>query len=239
MNNLTLKLFLDNVSDVEHRYYEVQAVLGAYRARFRRNQLYGELVEAIDFHQLLHTVLTRRQNFLDRLPHIFSLDTSVPWSPQLVWTVYDQDDDYLKRVVELMEITLPNLERLIAEGTEVFDFVRDNIELHLFQSLNSYNDEGHLIVFEREVSRWRLYRYWLMLSSKASARYRTLNLRELTIASDGVITRPVEVVLRQFNRLFPELTQLPVYFCDVTLNFPFVETTLPVVKRMLMGALAA
>ncbi len=152
---------------------------------------------------------------------------------------YEEDDAYLRRVVELMELELPHVTKLAREGGTVFDFVQAHIHLAKLQGAPSHSTEGYLIVLHPRTPRWQLYRYAPSAHTMGGEPYRQLITKRLATARGGRVIQPVEFRRREFSRRFPELEELPTYFADVELNFPFKKTTLPVLKCMLLRALAA
>ncbi|HUI09689.1 MAG TPA: hypothetical protein VL221_05125, partial [Bacteroidota bacterium] len=66
-------------------------------------------------------------------------------------------------------------------------------------------------------------------------------LKTVVIGSlhEGAVKRPPEALKLEIMKSHPDLPNPATFRCDVDIDFPFVETLLPVAKRKLMACLAA
>lgn len=239
MGKLSPELLLAKVSDVESSFFRLMAVLRDYRQLFHHNYLYNELGEAASLHYYLNDIWGKRAAFLERLPHTFSVDRSIPWEPKLIYETYREDDAYLARVIELIELALPEIQKLIEEGARVFDFVQQHITVTELPGATPNRDVGYIIVFECEQRRWRLYNYSCTVLTSTKEPCRALTTKELKTVTDGAIARTLSARQWEFARQFPQLASSTAYFCEVKMDFPFNETTMPVIKRRLIKSIAA
>ncbi len=68
MDKLSPDAFFTKLDDVERRHWELQAMFRDCYSYFHANKLYPQFGRVVKLYRALQTVLTRRQQFLDRLP---------------------------------------------------------------------------------------------------------------------------------------------------------------------------
>jgi hypothetical protein len=138
-----------------------------------------------------------------------------------------------------MQLERPYVTKLASEGGRVFDFTQEQIKLSLLPGRVRRGSVGYLMVLRPVAPRWLLYRYSHSVQTVGSEVQHVLGLADLAVAEAGTLVQPVEVRRRAFSLTFPEVDELPTYFADISIEFPFEATILPVLKRMLMAKVAA
>lgn len=237
MNPLRLDLFTGAVDDVERTQYEVLAGLQQARQAFDENRVYPHLGHLVNLYGTLRTVLDRTEDF--RRPKTGTI-TGIDWEEKSVtyeWPELDEAD--MAAVEDLIRWALPHIQETIEEGRRVYEYVEDNMELETVGIVPSYVQEGYLMVPYRGTEALHVLRYTMSIVQEEGERHRALRTVHCkTVDQEGVDVDPSSVKLD----LVEERRDLPnpaTYFSNTTLDVPYEETLLPVVKRRLIRHLAA
>jgi hypothetical protein len=140
----------------------------------------------------------------------------------------------LQFIADLIVWAIPLLKRLIDEGTSIFRFVDERIEFEEVGILPMYREEGYWLIPDAEKSLVHLLRYEISLYPSTTDRFRTLKTRLLeSLEQIYVTSSPVSLKHRLIEK-YRDLPNPATYYCDTDLEFPYVETLLPVAKRKFM-----
>ncbi|WP_022836797.1 hypothetical protein [Salisaeta longa] len=236
MQPLSLQTFTRAVDDVERTQYEILGGLQRARTAFSDRRVYPHLGRLVKLHEALTTVMERSEAYRTSATGTM---TGIDWENQrLQYAWPDLDQDQMAVVTELMHWALPHLRAAIAEGTDVYEYVEDNLALETVGIVPSYVQEGYVLVRDPGAAAVHVLRYTLSLITREGERYRTLRTEHCkTIAQGTVAEHPSSIKLS----LVDERKDLPnpaTYLIDTEETFPYEDTVLPIVKRKLMRYLA-
>lgn len=228
MKKLSLQTFLTASPDFEHNQYEVLGGLKPYIEDFSHNKIYPGLGELIELNVILENLIEQNQLFRKTNSRVKEVDLE---NKQLIFEAAKIPDSNISRMFDLIEWALPHLRDAIREGTAVYDFVEENIEIEGVGILPMYRDEGYFIIPENKNSMLHVFRYELSLYTSGEEKFRTLKTHLEHSIQQGIIAQAPESIKYNLVREHEDLPNPATYFCETDLDFPFAETLLPVAKR--------
>ena len=237
MVKLSLDNFLSAGTDAESARYRILASLKKYSDDFDRNRLYPNLTELIALKSSLEAVVNGKSKLLNDLPqNLKEIDLA---NKKLVFESPEIPCTPLDNVIELIRWALPLIVETIAEGTQIYDFVEENLAIKEVGIIPFYHDEGYWLVPDNRASLLHLIRFSLALYDSETDKYRTLKTKILKTVEQTLVKRPPESIKLELIEEHQELPNPATFVCETDLDFPFVETIFPVAKRKLMVRLAA
>ncbi len=238
MEALSLSTFIKAAEDIELSKYRVLAILKKYTSALHKNKLYPALAELISIKNELELLVEQMSlfdaefvlnlNFSD-----FTEDDDSLWEP----SEYNETD--LQRVFEFITWALPEIKTAIEEGKAIFDFVDENIEISEVGVMPLYKNEGYFFLSDIKNQLLKVYRFEMTLFSTEENPLRTLKSKLVDLinlnAPEAQSTHDLKHLLLEKH---PDLPNPATYSFETSLDFPFVETILPIAKRKLVRTLA-
>lgn len=237
MEALNLSTFIKAADDIELSKYTVLAILRKYSNALHKNRLYPALAELISIKNELE-LLVEQMSLFDTefvLNLNFADFQDAPFSEPLNYT-----EDDLQRVFEFITWALPQIQMAIDEGKAIFDFVDENIMLNEVGIMPIYKNEGYFMIPDLKHKLMKIYRFEMSLFSTPENPLRTLKSKLVDLISlNAPETNSPYELKRIITKKFNDLPN-PATFCfETNLDFPFVDTILPVAKRKLVRMLAS
>lgn len=235
MQRLSLDMFISDGSDIELKQYKVLQALRQYHDEFSHNRVYPTLSELIELHNSLDSLLQQKNDLESKLPHELQ-DIDIEHGRLVFGSSGDERSD-LSRTIELIVWTLPYITKAIDEGMAIFNFVDEHVAIDEVGIMPMYRGEGYWFVPNTKASQLNLLRYEVSLFTSASERFRTLKTRLLEAVHQEHIHRSPESLKLELIEKYRDLPNPATYVCRTDLDFPYVETLLPIAKRKLMSHL--
>lgn len=237
MEALKLNTFIKAADDAELSKYEVLAILNKYSHALHKNKLYPALAELISIKNELE-LLVEQMSLFDA-EFVLNLNYA-DFSEELpLSNPVEYDEDSLKKVTEFINWALPQIKSAIDEGKAIFDFVDENIILHEVGIMPIYKNEGYFFIPDLTHELMKIYRFELSLFSTEENPLRTLKSKLVDLISLQAPETDSPYELKRI--LIEKFTDLPnpsCYHFETNIDFPFIETILPVAKRKLVRTLA-
>ncbi|MBI1933242.1 MAG: hypothetical protein HYS24_11965 [Ignavibacteriales bacterium] len=237
METLNLSTFIKAADDLELSKYRVLAILRKYSKFLHKNKLYPALAELISIKNELELLIEQMSlfdtefilnlNFAEFFEN-FELEQSTKFN-----------DTDLDIVADFIRWALPEIKNSIAEGKAIFDFVDENIILNEVGVMPKNRSEGYFMIQDLKHDLLKIYKFEMSLFSTADNPLRTLKskLVDLISLQTSEAYNPLDIKHNLIEK-FPELQNPATYYFETSIDFPFVETILPVAKRKLVRTLA-
>lgn len=238
MKQLTLDTFLQAADDLELSRYKVLAAIKGASDFLRKNRLYPDLAELINIYNLLNEINDKKSLLNDNLPSkIVGFDLE---NKKALYEKERLSEDKTNTVFEFINWALPKIKEVIDEGKAIFEFIDKNMKVSEIGILPIYKKEGYFIIPDLEENTKLVYRYEMTLFPAGEETFHTLKteLIEAVKAGEAEAIKPEGLKMEMVKR-YPELPNPAAYNIQIELEFPFVETVLPVAKRKLIRELAA
>jgi hypothetical protein len=148
------------------------------------------------------------------------------------------DGTDLTAVENLINWSLPEIERVIHEGVSVHEYVEKELSVEHVGILPNYREEGYFFVPDNQHQKLKLFRFELSIFKSSEDEYRSLKTRFLKALKQGRVQLSPGSIKLDLIREEKELPNPATYAFDTSLDFPFDQTILPVAKRKLMLAIS-
>jgi hypothetical protein len=237
MQYLTTDLFIAGVHDVESTQYRILNAIQKIRHQFRSNILYPHLGYLSDIYRTLSHVIENVGSLKKIQPHhITSLDLKnkrVVFEPETPLSSQQCDE-----VLQLIEWSLPKIEKTIAEGEAVFEFVEEHMNVGVVGIKPQYSQEGYLIIPDNAHKSVHYIRFELSIFTSSQENYRSLKTTVVESVPQSHIKKPLHAIKLELIKQFPFMPNPATYALQTDLDFPFASTIFPIAKRKLMKFLS-
>lgn len=232
MNALTLEMFVGAQHDFELSQFHILNGLQQVRKQFAQNKIYPTLAELIELYTSLNRVSQSGRNLRAELPkRIKRIDLK---NNRIIYEPVDLHHADIEAIEQLIEWAMPFIRQAIEEGQTIFNFVDDNIKVEEVGILPTYVEEGYFLLPDLQGGLVHVIRYEVSIFSSSEQRYRNLKtttIKTIPLASLGFSPGSVKMELITTHR---ELPNPATYYFATDLDFPFLETMLPIAKRKLL-----
>ena len=239
MGPISLEIFFDPETDWEMNQYRILAGIKSVRAEFDRKKIYPSLATLIKLKRELCQIKDERNNLNQQFPRqIKGFDTK---DQKVIYesSEYINLNDNIELIFALIDWALPYINEAIEEGIVLFDFVENNLSLEQVGIIPIYKDEGYFMITDNIAVELQVHRYECTIFSSGKEKYRTLKTELVKSKKQGIIKELPENIKQE---LIQERTDLPnpaIFLLDSDLEFPFLETILPVAKRKMISHITA
>lgn len=237
MKTLDLNTFIKAADDVELSKYKVLAILSKYTEDLHKNKIYPALAELISIKGELELLIEQMSLFDPEF--VLSLNFAEFADDLSMNNTVDYDENSLKTVSDFINWALPEIKMAINEGKAIFDFVDQNLTLNEVGVMPVYKNEGYFLLPDIKNDLMKIYRFDISLFSSEENPLRTLKTKLVDLISLQEPDSLSPFILKQnLIRKFNDLPNPACYFIETSLDFPFMETILPIAKRKLVRSLA-
>ena len=239
MERISIDTFFTSETDLEINQYRILGGLRELCTDFDKKKIYPSLGALIQLRQAICNIKEEKINISNKFPkQIKGFDINA----QKV--IYESASDSnhnnsLEELFNLIDWALPYIEEAIDEGIILFDFVDDNISLDQVGVLPIYKDEGYFMVTDNTAFELQIHRYESTLFSSGNENFRSLKTELVKSERQVIIKRSPESIKHDLMKERKDLPNPATFLFDSELDFPFVETIFPVVKRKLISHIAA
>lgn len=219
------------VQDFEYKQYLLLAYLQYVKDHFDNTRLYPPLAELVEHYNNLRKLKENEEELSSLFPK--SLKKADMETLRLHYEELVEDDDAMKVVKDLVDFSLPKFRELIDEGRDIYQFVEKNVELDTVGLVPIYKNEGYFFLLSREERDVMIYRYQLSIIEAAEETYRSLKTNFVKKDQSG-LSRTLESIKMELTKHFTDLPNPATYLIRPRLEFPMLETVLPIAKRILI-----
>lgn len=235
MENLQHDWLTEGLIDYEYKKFVLLAYLKDIKKRFYLTQLYPFLGDLVFHYRNLQRIKSNKELIYESFPK--SISKADFQKLEFTYKRIINDDDMMQEIESIIAFAIPQLEIMINEGKELYEFVEENLEIEPVGLTPIYANEGYILVnqdAERDVS---IFRYQLSIFERADEKYRSLST---TYLNDDFkdISRSFEQIKLDLAKRYKELPNPATYLVVSKLKFPLPETLLPVAKRLLVRTIS-
>jgi len=217
--------------DAEYKQYLLLAWLKHWEREFRDVKIYPALGHLTEAHRDLKSFQKEQKNWRKALQGpLQGLDFA---SRKLIYQHFNTHPELQKYLDELLAFSLPQIEKSIATGRNLYEIVEEHLELEPIGIQPLYRDEGYLFVFDEDQNQVNNYRYTKSRIILNGERHVQLSLNPIEQLKKSW-TETFEQMKLRLARQFPEWPNPAVFLARVSYSFPLQQTTLPVAKRRLV-----
>jgi hypothetical protein len=144
-----------------------------------------------------------------------------------------EDDLVMQEIESIMEYALPQFKSTLDEGSFIYDYVESKCEITPVGLSSLYTNEGYLFVTQPPEKETQIYRYQVTFFEQSSETMRGLHTHHIMTAERS-LSNTYENIKLDLIRKYSELPNPSAYLVLSRLKFPFVQTLMPVAKRLLV-----
>jgi len=231
MENLSNNWIFEGHIDFEYKKYLLLAYVQRCKEQFGKTILYPPLGELVQHYRNLAELKESFVNLNEAFPKEFlGFDFN---KLQLLYEQKQSHDQVISTITEIVDFALPNIQEVLEEGREMYEFVETHLEISPLGIIPVYNREGYLLINEDKSTDVHIYGYQHSIISTSSDNMHSLQLNYLKKETRS-ISNSFENIKLNLIRTFTNLPQPAAYLCFSKMSFPLFETLLPVTKRLLM-----
>jgi hypothetical protein len=219
------------VLDAEYKQYILLAWLKKWEREFRDVKIYPGLGRLTEAYQDLVTFQKEQKQWSKALQGpLQGLDFA---SRRLIYKHFNAHPELQKYLDEVLAFSLPQIEKSIATGKNIYEIVEEHLELEPVGVQPLYRDEGYLFVYDEDKHEVNNYRYAKSPIILNGERHVQLSLKPIEQLQKSW-TETFEQMKVRLARQFPDWPNPAVFLARVSYSFPLQQTTLPVAKRRLV-----
>jgi hypothetical protein len=231
MKALSDTWFAEGFIDFELKKYTLLAYLQEINRYFNENKLYPQLGDVI-FHYNNLAAFRDNKQFLQQ--HFPKRLTAV--NMERLQVLYEQmiaDDELMEELESILQYALQKMNGTIKEGTEIYEFVEDKLNITPVGLVPLDSQEGYMLLSDGRFSDTRVYRYRLTIFERHDEKYRGIHTDFISTYTRS-LTQTYPGIKRDLIRHRKDLPNPAVFTVETDLVFPVEETLLPVAKRCLV-----
>lgn len=234
MSKLSLNWITDGTIDFEYKKYILLAYLKKVKHRFTSNKLYPELGELVMHFNNLKRLQEHKTLLFENFPK--RLNKVELHKLKLTYKQIIDDDELMRTINEIIEFSIPQLEKQIDTGKHLYDFVEDQISYEPIGVLPIYQKEGYILLNEDKEKEVRIYNYQVSLISHTNESFQAMYTRYVGNKEKSLVNTYNNIKLSLIKR-FKNLTNPATFLFVSKYNFPIEETLLPIIKRKILTEL--
>ncbi|TWF38819.1 hypothetical protein FHW36_10640 [Chitinophaga polysaccharea] len=235
MGALSETWFADGYIDFELKKYTLLAYLQDINHYFTQSKLYPQLSDIIFHYNNLVAFRDNKQFLQQQFPKRL---TAV--NLQKLELLYEQliaDDELIAELENIIQYSLPQLNNTIKEGTEIYEYVEENLNIFPVGLIPLDTAEGYLLLCDGKCNNTLVYAYRLTIFERHDEKFRGIHTQYVQEYRKDVINTIGHIK----TTLIRERNALPnpaVYCIETPLVVPIDETLLPIAKRSLVKYIA-
>lgn len=203
----------EGLIDFEYKKYLVLAYLSKVKASFNKTELYPFLSELVSHYRNL---LVIREN-----------------KP-----LFDEEETTIKELEAIISFAIPEFKSSLDDGTQIYDFVESNCEISPIGLSSLYAHEGYVFLSQPPEDETNVYRYQTTFFEQSDETMRGLHMQYVKTTKTS-LSNTYEHIKLQLIREYSSLPNPSVYLIHSKMRFPYVQTLVPVAKRLLIKKIAA
>lgn len=231
MKDLSPNWLTEGLLDPEYKRYQLLAWLQQVEQQFAQVKLYPWFNDLLFHYRNLQQVRQNHQLIYEQFPK--ELTRADFARLKLVYTQLIEDDSFMRSLEEIISFSLPQLQRWVNEGRDIYNFVEENVSISPVGLTAINKDEGYFFLLAHPFSQTDIYRYQITIFEGPEDRYRAINVVHLETQPKSRLqtfeSLKVELIRRQQS-----LPNPATWLVEARVAAPRNETLLPVVKRRLV-----
>lgn len=228
MKSLHLNWFFENQPDFEYKKYLLLAYLQDVHHHFNQTKLYPGLADLVAHYRNLKQFKKTKDELYEAFPsQIEQIDLQ---QFNISFSKVITNDELMNHIEEIIDFSLPVIQKHIDEGKAIYDFIENEIELNPVGILPIYRNEGYLLVKHKQI---RVYEYSVKYFMHNDTDYRAINATYIT-SYEHHIANTCENIKIDMVRNRKKLPNPATFSIETRYEYPIEDTLLPITKRLLM-----
>ena len=201
MSELNKNWLTEGIFDFEYKKYVLLGYFQHVRDQFTSNRLYPSLPELKSHLDACVSIQTNKSSIRANLPrNVTGIDVRT-W--QLQYEETHQDDQYMADLNYILDFAIPRFSRSIAEGSERFSEVEENVKVSPVGIVPLRLQEGYLLFLHTFQPLVSIFQYQLALYNALKERYLKTQFVETVRIGVGNTVSQIKVDLTKRKLALP------------------------------------
>ena len=236
MKTLSETWFADGYIDFELKKYTLLAYLQEINNYFNENKLYPQLADIIFHYNNLVAFRENKRYLQEQFPK--KLTGIQLQKLQVLYEQMVEDDELMEKLEEITNYSAYKMKSTISNGTEIYEFVEENLTISPIGLLPLDTNEGYFFLNGGNGNETRVYQFRLSIFEKHDEKYRSIKTGFVNSWQRNM-ANTYESIKTELIRNKAELPNPAVYSIETPLVYPIEETLLPIAKRSLVRYITA
>jgi hypothetical protein len=231
MKTLSQNWITEGLLDVEYKSYLLLAYLSEVKKEFGEKKIYPSYSDLYNHYKNLVEVKSGREQMKMAFPKTLSKadfeNLKLEYKNQL------EDDDYLKILDEIIEYSIPEFQKHLKTGMELYQLVEGNLNISEVGLQALEVNEGYFFLCAPPKKEASVYQYSLTKVHLPDGQYRAIHVSHL----DNVrltFSNTFESLKTEIIRKSNHKNLVSTYLIESEVYVPWEESMLPVAKRRLI-----
>ena len=232
---LTETWFMEGYIDFELQKYRLLAYLKEVKQCFDQAKLYPQLSEIVVHYNNLLAFQQNKRFLQEQFPK--KLDQVNMQKLELVYERMLADSELMQELEHITQYSIDEMKGTISEGAEIYEFVEKQLQIEPVGIVPLYTNEGYVFLRYGGYTEVRIYNYTISLFEHQKAKYKGIRMQYIDTREKSLVNTYEQIKI-DIIRSFRTLPNPAVYRVEFPLSVPFVETLLPIAKRVLVRHIA-
>ena len=231
MTQLSTNWITEKHVDFEYKKYVLLAYLQHVSDSFTENKLYPWLSELVTHYRNVIALRENKKSIYESFPQRMSAaDVS---NFKILYEKILQDDELMLEIETIINYSIPQFEKFLAEGKKIYDFIESKIDIFPVGIVPLHINEGYLFLSNKHNSETRIYEYQITLFENPDEKFRGI-FTQYVCSYEKTLSNTFEYIKVDLLNFHKKLPNPATYVIETELTIPFEETFLPLAKRALM-----
>ena len=172
MKTLSETWFADGYIDFELKKYTLLAYLQEINTYFNENKLYPQLSDMIFHYNNLMAFRENKKYLQEQFPK--KLTGMQLQKLELLYEQMIEDDELMEKLEEITNYSAGQMKTAINNGTEIYEFVEDNLTIFPVGLLPLDTNEGYFFLNGGNTKETSVYQFRLSIFEKHDEKYRSI-----------------------------------------------------------------
>jgi len=235
MIRLSSNWLTEGLIDAEYKKYILLAYLQEVHRNFDEHRLYPFLSDLIYHYRSLISLQKNKEAVSGHFPKkIEKIDLE---NFTIEYEKVMNDDVYLDEIETILNFAIPKLQKLLNNGTEIYEFVETKINILPIGIVPLNAGEGYMLISNGNTSETHAYTYRVSIFDNAEEKYRAIKTNFFSNYTRSLINtyENIKIDLIKRNK---DLPNPAIFAIQSPYTFPLQETLLPIAKRNLVRLLS-
>lgn len=223
--------FMEGYIDFELQKYRLLAYIQEVKKYFNETKLYPQLADIVAHYNNLITFRNNKQLMQDSFPK--KMDKIDVERLEIVYERMLSDNELMQELASITEFALAEMKGAINEGAGIYEFVEQRMLVEPVGILPLYKNEGYVLLRYGGLTDVRVYCYTITIFEHKDARYKGIKMEYIDRRTKN-LANTYEQIKLDIIRDIRTLPNPAVYKIEFPMSVPFMETLLPVAKRVLV-----
>ena len=235
MDGLKDNWLTEGLIDFEYKKYMLLAYLKNVQESFNRVELFPHLSDLVFHYRNLVALKENKALIFESFPKELSLENLKML--ELSYKKMVEDDVVMKEIESILEFAEPQFKDSMNEGSSIYEFVESKCELSPVGVVPIYTHEGYMFITQPPENETNVYRYQVTVYQNSSEMMRGLETR-LVYTTNYTFTNTYEQMKLMLIRQYSDLPNPAAFLVLSRMKFPYLQTLVPVAKRLLVKHLS-